>query len=62
MLEDAIKEEKEKIAQLDEALSKCGVEVKGDATDSTNPNQQLISQNDLQNLNRTGDSTRTQPN
>ena len=32
ILEDSIRDEKQKIAELDEALLRCGVEVKGEST------------------------------
>ena len=45
MLEDAIKEEKQKISELDETLVKCGESV------STKPNQKSSSiKNDLNSL------------
>ena len=65
ILEDSIRDEKCKIAELDEALLRNGVEVKGESAGikKVEPPCDSCPQEDLNNLNnRTEDSTGTIPN
>lgn len=65
LLEDSIRGEKQKIAELDEALLRHGVEVKGEpaGVKKVEPSCDSRPQDDFNNLNnRTEDSTDTIPN
>ena len=62
VLEDSIRDEKQKIAELNEALLRHGVEIKGEPADNkkVEPQRDSCPQDDLNN--RTEDSSGTIPN